>query len=205
MKRFVILLLVILIAFAVYRFGFRSSRSREEGPKMAPIALKKHSENFNNSVERMVNAYLDIKNAFVEDDTVKVKEGTKIFINLLDSIPLDELKKDTALIFETAKSNVNDIKSNAQSLASQANITEMRHDFSMVTEMMYPSFFKTINYEGPNLYLQNCPMAFGEEQPANWISNNSEVVNPYLGKHHPEYKAAMLHCGSVKDSLVTKK
>jgi hypothetical protein len=205
MKRFAILLVVLLIAFAIYWFGFRPGRSKDEGPKMTPIALKKHSENFNNSVDKMVNAYLDIKNAFVEDDTVKVKEGTRQFITLLDSIPLDELKKDTALIFETATSNVNDIKSNAQSLATQVNITEMRHDFSMITEMMYPSFFKTINYEAPNLYLQNCPMAFGDEQPANWISNNSEVVNPYLGKHHPEYKATMLHCGSVKDSLITKK
>ncbi len=204
MKRFAILLLVLVIVFAVYWFGFRGSRSRDEGPKMTPIALKKHSDNFNNSVDKAITAYLDVKNAFVEDDTVKVKAGARNFISLLDSIPLDELKKDTALIFETAKSNIADIKSNAASLIAQTNITEMRHDFSMITEMMYPSFFKTINYEGPSLYFQNCPMAFGDDQPANWISNNNEVVNPYLGKHHPEYKATMLHCGSVKDSLIAK-
>ena len=151
----------------------------------------------------MVNAYLDVKNSFVENDSIRAKENTKLFISLLDSIPLQELKKDTAGIFETVKSNISDIKANALSLLMQTNITEMKRDFSMVTEMMYPSFFKAINYEGPSLYLENCPMAFGEDQPANWISNSNEIINPYLGKYHPEYKATMLHCGSVKDSIKT--
>ncbi|MEO8771646.1 MAG: DUF3347 domain-containing protein [Ferruginibacter sp.] len=204
MKRFVGLLLLFIIGFSVYWFVFKSKKKSDDGPKMAPLALKKHSDSFNANVDKMVGAYLDIKNAFIEDDSVKAKESTKTFISLLDSIPLQELKNDTASIFQTAQSNVNDIKANANSLIAQTTISEMRHDFSMVTDMMYPSFFKAINYEGQNIYLQNCPMAFGDDQPANWISNSNEVVNPYLGKHHPEYKATMLHCGSVKDSIKGK-
>jgi len=69
---------------------------------------------------------------------------------------------------------------------------------------MYPSFFTAINYEGPKLYLENCPMAFSDSISANWISNSAEIVNPYLGKSHPIYKAGMLHCGEVKDSIVAK-
>ena len=204
MKRFTALLVLVIIAFAVYWFVFKSKKKTDDGPKMAPIALKKHSEAFNSSVDKMVSAYLDVKNAFVEDDSVKAKENTKIFISVLDSIPLDELKNDTAVILRTVQSNVNDIKANATSLIEQTTISEMRHDFSMVSDMLYPSFFKAINYEGQDIYLQNCPMAFGEDAPANWISNSNEVVNPYLGKHHPEYKATMLHCGSVKDSIKGK-
>ena len=86
----------------------------------------------------------------------------------------------------------------------QTDITEMRKDFSMVTEMLYPSFLKSINYEGPKMYLQNCPMAFGEEKAANWISKTEEIMNPYLGKNHPEFKGAMLHCGSIKDTIKTQ-
>jgi hypothetical protein len=44
-------------------------------------------------------------------------------------------------------------------------------------------------------------MAFNDEEEANWLSNSSKVVNPYLGKHHPKYKAGMLHCGDVVDSV----
>ena len=162
MKRIIAFLAIVVILFGIYWFFFKSS-PHDSGPKQAPIALKKHTEHFNNSISTMMSAYYDIKNAFVEDDTALVKKNTSVFIILLDSIPLEELKKDTASIYETAKGNLADIRSNAASLMQQPNITEMRHDFSMVTEMMYPSFFRTINYEGPSLYLQNCPMAFGED------------------------------------------
>ena len=105
------------------------------------------------------------------------------------------------MIFEAASETIADLRRNAQSLLQQNNITEMRKDFSMVTEMLYPAFFKTINYEGEKLYLQHCPMAFDGDQGANWISNELEIVNPYLGKNHPKYKGTMLHCGEIKDTI----
>jgi len=80
------------------------------------------------------------------------------------------------------------------------DIQEMRKDFSMVSENLYP-FFRVINYEGENMYWQNCPMAFDDDKEANWISRTKEVFNPYLGKKHPKYRATMLHCGMVKDTI----
>jgi hypothetical protein len=201
MKRLVLFLMVLILAFSAYWFFFRSTEHAPKGPKQAPIALKKHSAGFNTSIDNLMTAYLNMKNAFIEDDTANIKKHAASFISLIDSVPIAELKNDTATIFETVQANINDIRSNAQSLLQQVSITEMRKDFSMVTEMMYPSFFKAINYEGPKLYLQNCPMAFGEDNGANWISNSEEVINPYLGKVHPEYKATMLHCGEVKDTI----
>ena len=88
-------------------------------------------------------------------------------------------------------------------MIQQPNLTEMRKDFRMINENIYP-FLKTIHYEGKKLYWQNCPMAFGEGKEANWISNTEEIVNPYLGKKHPEYKATMLGCGEIKDSIMAK-
>ena len=70
----------------------------------------------------------------------------------------------------------------------------------MVSENLYP-LLKTIGYEGPKLYWQNCPMAFGENKEGNWLSNTPEIINPYLGKNHPQYKATMFGCGETKDSL----
>ena len=186
MKRFLAVLVVLAVIFGIWWYAFRPKHKAADTSKMKPIALKKHSPAFNSRVDSMMTAYLDVKNAFVEDDTVKAKQSARMIICLL------ELKKDTAGIFETAKSNATDIKSNAESLLTQTDIVQMKHDFSGMTEMMFPSFFKTINYEGPNLYLENCPMAFGDDQPANWISNSSEIVNPYLGKHHPEFKATRI-------------
>jgi hypothetical protein len=183
---------------------FKKKGGGDSGPKQQPLTLKKHSLEFNQSVSTAMNAYFEMKNAFVDADTIKAKEACRKFISLVDSIKLDELKKDTASIFETAQANLTDVKMNAASLLNQTDITEMRQDFRMVSEMLYPSFFNSINYEGPNMYWQNCPMAFGEGKEANWISNSVEVINPYLGSNHPEHKADMLHCGEIKDTIKTK-
>ena len=199
----VLFLIIGIVGYYVYMFT-RGGGKGNNGPKQAPLALKKHSASFNRSVENTMAAYFDMKAAFVEADTALAKGSCKKFIALLDSIPLDELKKDTASIFETAKMNITDVKANAASLLQQNNITEMRQDFRAISEVLYPSFFTSINYEGPNMYWQNCPMAFGEGKEANWISNGMEIVNPYLGKKDPTYGAGMLHCGEIKDTIKIK-
>lgn len=193
--------MILLAAFAIYRLTMGDKKITNTDIKQGPLSLKKHSDLFNNSIDNVMASYHEIRNAFVEADTALAKKYTADFINRLDSIPLEELKKDTAMIYESASSAIGDIKANAQSLLLQNTILEMRKDFSMVTEMLYPAFFKTINYEGVNLYLQHCPMAFEGEIGANWISNNVEIVNPYLGKNHPKYKGTMLHCGEVMDTI----
>lgn len=201
MKKVLIFGLLIVAAFAVYWFMFRKTDNSTTDTRQQPIALKKHSEGFNASIDKVVTTYLSIKDAFVTADTATVKKNTMMLVSLLDSIPVAELNNDSANVSEVAKATIADIRANAVSLLSQADITEMRQDFRMMTEMMYPAFFNTINYEGQKLYLQHCPMAFGEDKGADWISNSEEIINPYLGKNHPEYKGSMLHCGEIKDTI----
>lgn len=205
MKKFVAFALLLIAAFSIYWFILRPKNNPVQEEKQQAIAVKKHSEGFNNSIDRLMNAYFSVKDAFVEADTVKAKENTRLFISLLDSIPVAELNKDSLMIAETAKLTIVDLKANALSLLQQTDITEMRQDFRTLSDMLYPGFFKVINYEGPSLFLQNCPMAFGSDKDANWISNSNEVINPYLGKNHPEFNATMLNCGEVKDSIVNSK
>ncbi len=203
MKKIIAFVVLILAGFSVYWFLLRTKESKTEVPKQEAITVKKHSAAFNTSIDKLMNAYYNMKDAFVDADTIKAKQNATLFISLLDSIPVAELDKDSMAISETARANIADIKANALSLLQQTDITEMRQDFRTVSDMLYPGFFKIINYEGPKLFLQNCPMAFDGDKDANWISNSSEIVNPYLGKKHPKFKATMLNCGSVKDSIVT--
>ena len=134
-----------------------------------------------------------MKNAFADADTIKIKGEVQKFITCVDSLKLDDLKKDDSLIIASAKQQVSDIKANAQDILQQKDITEMREDFRMVSENLYP-FLRTISYEGPKLYWQNCSMAFGEDKEGSWLSNTLEISNPYLGKNHPD-------CGEIKDSI----
>lgn len=196
------ILILILAIVGYYVYMFTRKTGGPDGPKPPPIALKHHSDQFNNSVTATLNAYFDMKAAFVEADSAKAKEACRKMLLLADSIPLTELKKDTAGIFLGDSLILENIKSNAKSLLLQTDITEMRKDFGVVNENLYP-FLKGINYSGPILYWQNCPMAFGEDKSASWISKTEEVINPYLGRFHPEYKSGMLHCGTVLDSIKT--
>lgn len=202
MKKILAILFLGLALYGLWWWFFKDNGSSGE-PKVAALKVSKHSAVFNNSIRSVVLAYLDTKAAFVEADSVKALESGKKFLSLLDSMKLDELKKDTTSIATTATAQVGDIKSNAVAMTKETNLREMRQDFKMVTENFYP-FLKTIHYEGPKLLLQNCPMAFGEGKDANWISDSTERIdrlNPYLGKHDPEFKATMLHCGTVVDSI----
>lgn len=201
MKKILLGILILVLAIAgYYWFQFSRSSKVDHGDKQVALFLKKHSDTFNLSVNAAMNVYFEMSAAFVDADTAKVKLAATKFILLLDTIPMEELKKDTANIYDVAIGTFDGIISNAQSILVQKDLQEMRKDFSMVSENLYP-FFKIINYEGDKMYWQNCPMAFGDEKEANWVSKTPEVVNPYLGKNHPEFKATMLHCGMVKDTI----
>jgi hypothetical protein len=199
MRKFSVILLVIVVVFAVWRIFFRDKSNSNE-LKQQPLKVAVHSTEFNKSIAAAVSQYLSLKDAFVNADTSKIKAEEKKLITAIDSIRINELKTDTTSIFQSVQAQLSDVKSNADAILQETDITEMRQDFRMVSENLFP-FLKTIHYEGEKLYWQNCPMAFGEGKDANWISNTAEIFNPYLGKNHPEFKGTMLHCGEIKDTI----
>jgi hypothetical protein len=203
MKKLLFFILILLAAFCTY---WVFTKGKKEGVAMAKaeaLIANSHSDSFNRGIDSLLNAYFLIKEALVNTDSISVKSACKSLIILADTNRLAELKKDSLGIYSSAIMQLGDVKANAESLLNQNNITEIRQDFRMIGESIYP-LLKTIHYEGKTLYWQNCPMAFGEDKGANWISNTEEIINPYLGKNHPEFKSGMLHCGEVKDSIKTK-
>ncbi|MBA3675252.1 MAG: DUF3347 domain-containing protein [Chitinophagaceae bacterium] len=196
--------LLAILALVVLAFGswwlFFKDKKNNGSPKQEALKVGKHSAEFNQSVGAIVTEYLSLKEAFVNADTSKIKVQERKFVSAIDSIKIDELKKDTTGIFQSAQLLIADIKSNANAILKETDITEMRQDFRMVSENLFP-LLKTIRYEGEKLYWQNCPMAFGEDKDASWLSNTEEIINPYLGKNHPEFKGTMLHCGEIKDTI----
>lgn len=197
-KLFVVIFFVALV-IGIWWLFFKE-KSHDGVPKQQPLKVAVHSGEFNKSIGAVVTEYLSLKEAFVNADTVKIKGQEKKLIASLDSIKLDELKKDTTGIFQSAQMMIVDIKSNADAILKETDITEMRQDFRMVSENLFP-LLKAIHYEGMKLYWQNCPMAFGEGKDASWLSNTEEIINPYMGKNHPEFKGTMLHCGEIKDTI----
>ncbi len=199
MKSLLAIIFLAAVLLGAWWLFFKTEKTESE-PKQESIKLGKHTPEFNQSISDAITSYMSMKDAFVDADTFKVKNEGQNFIVKMDSIRLTQLEKDDPQVLMAAKQEISDIKANAEAMLQEVNITEMRQDFRMVSENLYP-FLKTIGYEGPKLYWQNCPMAFGEDKEGNWLSTTKEIINPYLGKNHPEYKSSMLNCGEIKDTL----
>ncbi len=205
MKKVLFLLIfILLIAFAVYWSFFRKNDNNGVWtPKQEAIKTSKHSAAFYAQLDTILQNYFGIHDALVEEDSTLAKAKSAALIQSLGRLNMDDIRKDTSLIMDAVKIQVGNVQANAESLLKESDIKDIRQDFRMVSENLYP-LLKTIHYDGKKLYWQNCPMAFGEGNDASWLSNTEEVYNPYLGKHHPTYKATMLHCGEIKDSITAQ-
>lgn len=203
MKKILPIIIIVIIIAAGWFFLFNKDKKASVAAKREVVSVKKHSAEFDNQISALIDSYMAMKNAFIDGDTSVIKAKTANFVAVADSLNMSELQEKDSSVYLAVKQNVSDIKANASPILEENDISEMRHDFSMVSENLYP-FLKTINYEGEKLYWQNCPMAFGDDKPANWLSNTAEINNPYLGKHDPQYKSGMLHCGENMDSIYLK-
>lgn len=198
MRSLLIILLVGALGFGAWWFFFKDKKSNDP-TKQPTLTVTGNSNEFNQSVATVITEYLSLKEAFVNADTAAIKGSKRKFSAALENIRLGDLKNDSAGN-EAAKQLLGDILTNADAILKETDITEMRQDFRMVSENLFP-FLKAIHYTGQKLYWQNCPMAFGGGKEGSWLSSTEEILNPYLGKNHPEWKGTMLHCGEVKDSI----
>ena len=123
MKKVVLLIIILIVASGIYWFQFKSAKS-DNSPKTGPLKAKTHTLQFNDKLDTLMLAYFDIKNALVNADSIVAKQAAKKFLSLTDSLKMEELKKDTSGIAETAGMQLIDIKANAESLLKQTNIID---------------------------------------------------------------------------------
>lgn len=195
-----ILIGVAIAAVAVYfLFFYNGKESKDAVPNQQPLAQGKNIEAFNAPFNEMLNSYFNLRDALVEWDTAKVSADAAKLAEASVKVPYDELKADTSVI-ATAKNFSGNIIAEAQGIVGEENIEGKRRSFYTLSENLY-NLLRTVQYDQQVIYHDKCPMAFNDEEEAYWLSNTSQVVNPYLGKKHPRYASGMLHCGSVEDSI----
>jgi len=199
MKRVLILLLVILLIVVVYWLVVKKDRNTTENVKPAPLTVSNQNGAFNAAFANLLNTYYEVKDAFVEWDTAKVNKAAVRLKTLADSLPVHEIKADSTII-TLADADAKTISGEALGIIGETDIAEKRKSFYTMSEALY-EMIRTVRYKGEVVYHQHCPMAFGDDQEAFWLSNSNKVVNPYLGNKHPKYKGTMEGCGDVTDSL----
>jgi hypothetical protein len=132
-------------------------------------------------------------------DTIEVDKQASNLKLALEQLKIDELKKDTD-IYQTAVSSLDNVKTELNGMISDTGIEAKRESLNLFSNQLY-DLLRIIHYDTGKIYLQECPMAFQEETPGNWLSATSKVRNPYMGTKHPKYHSGMLECGGPKDTL----
>lgn len=199
MRTLLFFFLLIGAGIIVWLFVARpKSKAGEE--KQQAIAVSKHSSNFNEAMANSLDAYNKLSEQFVNWDSTGASATAQTFITDLNNVPVDELKKDSSAIYETAILFLDNAKGDAQTIATEKTIRPQREAFNSLTDNFY-QFLNTVRYDREKLYLQECPMAFDDTKPGLWLSEKEAIRNPYLGLHHPTYGKAMLSCGETKTRL----
>ena len=195
-----ILFYLILFLIGIIRFLFFSnSDSNHSDPKPQPLTVSKHSEIFNQSIQTMLTAYYQMTEAFVNRDTTAINKSAVDLKIAFDSLKIDELQKDTA-IYLTALDPLANAKTEVNSILADPSINEKRGSLNILSDNIR-NLLVIVKYDQAKIYWQECPMAFGEDRPGNWLSKSVDVRNPYLGNKDPKYKDDMLNCGGPKDTI----
>ncbi|QEC66071.1 DUF3347 domain-containing protein [Panacibacter ginsenosidivorans] len=200
MKKGLLLIGITAVIVAGYFIFFAGGDdAKSDVPKQQPLAQSKNNDAFNKPFNDMLNSYFELKDALVDWDTVKATAAATKLIDMADKIPMNELKADSTIV-QTAKSFVGSVVAEAKGLVGETSIEEKRHAFYTLSDNLF-NLLRTVKYDQQVLYYDKCPMAFNETEEGYWLSNTTEIINPYFGNKHPKYKTGMLHCGSIEDSV----
>ncbi|MDR3679315.1 MAG: DUF3347 domain-containing protein [Flavipsychrobacter sp.] len=139
----------------------------------------------------VVSKYYDVKNALVAINARHVDSSAQQLVVAADSLKAllqkDKIQQQllpyTDTVLMTAK---------AITGSKDATCEEQRVPFSKLSDAFFVLLQK-VQLKNAHVYLEHCPMALNEKG-ANWLSDESEIKNPYFGKK-------MLECGDVEDSL----
>lgn len=163
----------------------------------APLGQSANSDTFNLVFGQMMDGYFQLKDNFIaEKDSLITNQTQELIVAVAATAGvLDELKADSSIV-STARTYTTSISSELKAVYMEKDIEERRKSFQIVSEQLY-DLIRTVKYDRAVVYHQYCPMAFNDAG-AFWLSNSSDIRNPYLPKK-------MLICGEVKDSIDFRK
>jgi len=141
------------------------------------------------SIKKIVEKYLQLKNALVKDNTKDAAASGKEIVEAMETLDKSFLKDEQKKIYEDVE---DDAREHAEHIGENAgNIEHQREHFDMLSNDLY-DLVKEFG-SGQILYKDFCPM-YNDKKGAIWLSETKEIKNPYYGKK-------MVTCGSVKEEI----
>jgi Cu(I)/Ag(I) efflux system membrane fusion protein len=144
---------------------------------------------FKNQIVKVINIYLELKDALVESRSSDAQKSAQKLSKALGDVEMNLITGEAhnywmLRVAELTKAN--------DGIKTAEGIDLQRNSFDELSEALI-SVSQSFGIYEDKLYVQFCPMANGDNG-AHWLSNEAKIRNPYFGD-------AMLKCGVVKDSI----
>ena len=177
MKKVLLVYLVLIAGIITWYYTAGKQKPIFQDAKGPALKVSKHSLEFNRSIEDVMNSYYKMRGDFAKDDTGSISKNAVTLRTALDSLKIQELQKDSA-IYETAAAIWDNTKNELQGIVDNTGLETKRQSLHHFSDQLY-TLLNTIRYDLAKLYWMECPSAFGEDSPGNWISESEQSQSPY--------------------------
>lgn len=144
------------------------------------------------SVATIIDNYLELKNALVEDNSGKAANSGKMLFDALANSGLsaqtESQQKELDQIIKDAKEHADHISEN------RGDIDHQREHFEILSTDLIDLL--VIKGSDRTLYQIFCPM-YNNNEGGMWLSASSEIRNPFFG-------SKMLNCGKIQQEIAFK-
>lgn len=184
----IILLLAGFVRYFILGSGGGSS-TRNNDPKPLPLAVSKHSDLFNRSMESVLAAYYSLSGSLPGGDAAVINSNGRVLQAALDSFLIKELQVDT-IIYQTALQPYENTRAEVAAIIADPSLDEKKSSFNILSNELF-SLLSTVRYDLAKVFWLECINAFGEEKPGNWLGNSEKAENPYGQKDCTELKTTL--------------
>ena len=144
---------------------------------------------FKRQLSGVTDLYLGVKDALVQTDAAKTaKAATQLLANL-KKVNMSPLTGESHLFW---MKQLEALQSHTTKISELSDVEEQRDQFDFLSQALIQTI-KVFGIPDGAYYVQHCPMA-ADDHGADWISNDTEILNPYFGDK-------MLKCGFVEDTI----
>ena len=146
-------------------------------------------DDFKEQLQQVLAMYLALKDALVSTDAALAQSKVAPLQNALSAVDMALLKGDTHMYW---MDQLGALTGHTEKIALLEDVEEQRKQFDFLSQALINSI-KVFGIPGSTYYVQHCPMA-NDNQGADWISDITEINNPYFGD-------VMLRCGVTTDTI----
>jgi hypothetical protein len=139
------------------------------------------------STSAVVDYYLAIKNALVEDNENGASKAANDLVSSLSNLKMEDFSESE----KTEMTELIEVLNEHGEHIAKSEIDHQREHFAMLSKDMV-DYVSMVGYN-QTLYKQFCPM-YDNGNGGYWLSLSKDIENPLFG-------SKMLKCGSVKETI----